>query len=247
MLGYPIDLFPILKAIDPDARTLPHLVSYFAFGARYCAERSSVTYRRAQRATELKSFFDGRNGRRPLMLRRIKVEGGPARPAAQGTREGGATTATLAPQPHSRAPQPHAPRSGARLPRAAPAKVRAGGARRHGRARDGGAKSATDARGGSREGVEWRSEWRSQVRPDGGDGEPDRAPCLWSSRLPPLRRRQRGLREGEHRLRVQVLSQASTTAAVMTATARPARMRFPLSTQPLPSSTAPVTPAARCS
>jgi hypothetical protein len=31
MLNHPIDLFPLLKAVDPDAEVLPHLLSYYAF------------------------------------------------------------------------------------------------------------------------------------------------------------------------------------------------------------------------
>ena len=72
-LNHPLDLFPLLKAIDPRAEVVPHLFSYYGFRRRFCEETKNSwgsTWGGVRNEAELHRhlFGDG------LMLRRTREQ-----------------------------------------------------------------------------------------------------------------------------------------------------------------------------
>ena len=72
-LNHPLDLFPLLKAIDPRADVVPHLFSYYGFRRRFCEETKNSwgsTWGGVRNEAELHRhlFSDG------LMLRRTREQ-----------------------------------------------------------------------------------------------------------------------------------------------------------------------------
>ena len=71
VLNNPIELFPLLRTLDPRGQTLPALSSFAAFRDRYCGRQDTkwgVTYKGSRNSAELRAKLRGE-----LMLRRTKV------------------------------------------------------------------------------------------------------------------------------------------------------------------------------
>jgi len=77
VLNNPIELFPLLRTLDPRGQTLPALSSFAAFRDRYCGRQDTpwgVTYKGSRNSAELRAKLRGElAGAPPLMLRRTKV------------------------------------------------------------------------------------------------------------------------------------------------------------------------------
>jgi SWI/SNF-related matrix-associated actin-dependent regulator 1 of chromatin subfamily A len=78
VLNNPIELFPLLRALDPNFQVIPELRSLSAFQDRYCGRQDTpwgVTYKGGKNLAELRGRLkEKREDGTPLMLRRTKVE-----------------------------------------------------------------------------------------------------------------------------------------------------------------------------
>ena len=73
MMNHPIELWPLLRAVDPNAERMPILMSFYAFRERYCdpkKKRYGMDYSGVSHADELaRAIEDGE-----LMIRRVKAD-----------------------------------------------------------------------------------------------------------------------------------------------------------------------------
>ena len=73
VLNNPVELYPLLRALDPFGRLIPQVQDYDTFCNRYCIRKETpwgVTYKGGKNLAELRTRL--RSGDSPLMLRRTK-------------------------------------------------------------------------------------------------------------------------------------------------------------------------------
>ena len=84
ILNHPIDLYPLLRAVDPDATHMPMLMSFFGFRKRYCdpkKRRWGWDYSGVSNMKELKTNIANSGRFMPLVLEASTVP--PPTPAAE--------------------------------------------------------------------------------------------------------------------------------------------------------------------